>query len=242
VASIAKRYAGQGVDLLDLIQEGNLGLLRAAARFDPRRGVRFATYASWWIRQGVTRALTAQSRAVRLPGRMSETVRRVKRAGVDLAQELGRAPRPDELAAALGMRPARVAFALQVAQPAVSLDTPLADSDDDLGGVLAGAAGPDPEEEVAQQLLHLDLEQALLDLPERQYELLALRFGLGDGAPLTLAEVGARLGISRERARQIEGLALRTLQRRLEGGDAPTGAAPTAGGDDGAVLEAMAAG
>jgi RNA polymerase primary sigma factor len=220
VVSIAKRYANQGVALLDLIQEGNLGLLRAAGRFDWRRGHRFATYASWWIRQAITRALTDQARTIRLPARMSEAVRRLNHTLADLTQALGREPDPAELADALGTSPRRVAFIRQVAQHAVSLDAALGDAgEDELGSVLP-AAGPGPEEQVLGQLLHAEMEQALLDLPAQQYRVLALRFGLGDGRARTLAEVGADLGISRERARQVEQQALRALRLRLDGEDA----------------------
>jgi RNA polymerase primary sigma factor len=217
VVSVAKRYGNQGVPLLDLIQEGNLGLLRAVTRFDWRRGHRFATYATWWIRQSITRALGDQGRTIRLPARMSELVRLINRTGRDLTQTLGRTPELEEIAAELHMRPKRVALALQVAQHPVSLDAPLGDEyDDGLGELLASAQEPGPEEQVADQMLRADLEQALLDLPAREHLLLALRFGLDDDHPRTLAEAGAVLGVGRERARQIERSALQTLRRRLD--------------------------
>jgi RNA polymerase primary sigma factor len=221
VVSIAKRYANQGVSLLDLIQEGNLGLLRAATRFDWRLGHRFATYATWWIRQAITRALNEQSRTIRLPARMSEMVRRINHTIRDLTQTLGRTPEMAEVAEALGLRPARVALALQVARQPLSLDVPLSDeSEDDLSTVLESAQEPGPEEQVAEHLLRADLEHALLDLPVRDYQLLALRFGLNGERPHTLAEVGVLLGLGRERVRQIERQALRALRHRLDGPDA----------------------
>ncbi|MCC6630191.1 MAG: sigma-70 family RNA polymerase sigma factor [Chloroflexi bacterium] len=217
VVSIAKRYGNQGVPLLDLIQEGNLGLLRAVTRFDWRRGHRFATYATWWIRQAITRALNDQGRTIRLPARMSELVRLIKRTMRDLTQTLGRTPNLEEIAAELHMRPKRVALALHVAQHPVSLDAPLSDEyDDGLGDLLACAQEPGPEEQVADQMLRNDLEQALLDLPVREQRLLVLRFGLEDDHPRTLAEAGAALGVGRERARQIERAALLALRRRLD--------------------------
>jgi RNA polymerase primary sigma factor len=220
VVSVAKRYVNQGVSLLDLIQEGNLGLLRAATRFDWRLGHRFATYATWWIRQSITRALNEQSRTIRLPARMSETVRRINHAIRDLTQTLGRTPELAEIAEAVEMRPARVALALQVARQPLSLDVPLTDeSEDDLGTVLESAQEPGPEEQVADHLLRADLEHALLDLPARDHQLLVLRFGLHGERPHTLAEVGTVLGLGRERARQIERQALRALRQRLDGPD-----------------------
>jgi RNA polymerase primary sigma factor len=228
VVSIAKRYANQGVPLLDLIQEGNLGLLRAATRFDWRLGHRFATYATWWIRQAITRALNDQSRTIRLPARMSELVRQINRTTRELTQELGRAPDLSEVAAALGMRPKRVALALQAAQHPVSLDAPLSSElEDDLGALLASAQDPGPEEQVADQMLRSELERALAELPAREQRVLTLRFGLDGGEAHTLAEVGALLGVGRERARQIERQALLTLRRRLEGKSVPAGPPPS---------------
>ena len=226
VVSIARRYTNQHLTLLDLIQEGNLGLLRAAARFDWRRGHRFATYATWWVRQAITHALTAQGRTIRLPARMSDTVHRLNHTTAALSQTLGREPTTAEIADALGTSPKRVAFICQVAQSVASLDDPFStDGDGGLGSIVP-AADPGLEEQVIGQLLHAELEQALLDLPAPQARVLALRFGLDGAPPRTLAAVGADLGLSRERARQLEGQALRALRHRLDGDDAappPTG-------------------
>ena len=167
VVSIAKRYGNQQLSLLDLIQEGNLGLLRAATRFDWRRGVRFPTYASWWVHQGITQALTRQSRSIRLPARMSETVRRLTRLRHDLAQTLGRDPELSELAEAAAMTPRRVAFALRVAQQALSLDARPEDGEGEPGTLDPPDAGPDLEEQVADHLPREELEQALLALRHR---------------------------------------------------------------------------
>jgi RNA polymerase primary sigma factor len=216
VVSIAKRYANQGVDLLDLIQEGSLGLLRAVVRFDWRRGLPLATYATWWIRQAITHALTTQSRPIRLPARMSETVRRLRRQERELTQALGREPTTAELAATLGVSEQRIVFLRQIAQQVGSLDgPPTAEEMDSPVQVAATDRGPD--EEVAEALLRQELGQALLDLPAQEYQVLALRFGLDGAERQSLAAVGARLSLSRERVRQIELRALRRLRRWLDG-------------------------
>jgi RNA polymerase primary sigma factor len=222
VVGIAKRYVNQGLDLLDLIQEGNLGLLKAVTRYDWRRGHRFATYASWWIRQAITHALTQQSRTVRLPARMTETVRRVRRLQRELTQALGRPATVEEVATTAAMRPAQVRFALMVAQPPISLDMPMTEEGEgDLGTMLEDTTIASLEEQVTEHLTAAELSQALQELPPRIYQVLALRFGLDGGEPHTLAETGALIGVGRERARQIERQALQALRQRLEGAVPP---------------------
>ena len=227
VVSIARHYAYGGLTMLDLIQEGNLGLLRAASRFDWRVGVRFATYASWWVRQAITHALTSQTRLVRLPARTSEQVRQLRRQQRDLSQRLGRVPATAELAEALGVTPRRVAFLQQVAQRTISLDLRVGEDQEETLGAILPADGIGPEEQVVGDLLRAELEQAILDLPETRRRVLSLRFGLGGEEPLSLAAAGAEIGLSREGVRRIEQQALAALRRRL---DAPAALARLASG------------
>ncbi len=213
VVSVAKRYIGRGVPFLDLIQEGNLGLMKAVEKFEYRRGFRFSTYATWWIRQTITRAIADQGRTIRLPVHMSDRIRRLHRVSHDIEQNLGRPPTQDELADALDLPPQKVEWMLQVSITPLSLETPVGDEEEtELGMFVEDRLNPGPSQLVYQKMLSERVNEVLATLSPREARILRLRFGLDGNSPYTLEEVGAKFGLTRERIRQIEGKALRRLR------------------------------
>jgi RNA polymerase primary sigma factor len=213
VISVAKKYIGRGVQFLDLIQEGNIGLIRAARKFEYRRGHKFSTYATWWIRQAVSRAVADQGRTIRVPVHMGDQINRLRRVSTQLTQELGREPTINELANAMDTTPDKIDNLIEISRRPISLETPIEeDAESEFGDFIEDKSSPQPAEVVTNNLLREHLEQVLARLPDREAHILELRYGLLDGETHTLEEVGQKIGVTRERVRQLEAQALNRLR------------------------------
>jgi RNA polymerase primary sigma factor len=213
VISVAKKYIGRGVHFLDLIQEGNIGLIRAARKFEYQRGHKFSTYATWWIRQAVSRAVADQGRTIRVPVHMGDQINRLRRISTQLTQEFGREPTTDELAYSMETTPDKISNLIEISRRPISLETPIEeDADSEFGDFIEDKSSPQPAEVVTQNLLREHLHQVLARLPEREAHILELRYGLLDGETHTLEEVGRQIGVTRERVRQLEAQALNRLR------------------------------